>query len=334
MWDAMRTVKPGMASVGGDAIVTELEQLAADLTGKESAFFIPTATNGTVLTFLNQDLRGQQVIMEARCHIFWVEMLHVSELAGAAPRLVRGDKFGAMPLEEVRAVINESAYGHVQRTGLVCLENSHNVCGGTILTPAYTVAMAELAHEYGAKLFLDGVRVFNSAVALGVPVHHLTAPADHAVVSLNKGLGAPLGALLCSDAEFLRGARVWAARTGISAIHKAGIFAAAGLIALRQMVERLAEDHKRARRLGEAIAEIDGLSVDLDTVQTNLIRVETVGLGVSALAYAEAVARRGLAIHVMEPYAFKIALSYAIGDWDVDRAIEALGQAAGELGKE
>jgi threonine aldolase len=333
MWEAMRTVTPGMASDGGDPLVRELEQLAADMTGKEAALFVPTATNATVLAFLNQDVRGQQVIMESRCHIFWVEKLHVSELAGAAPRLVRGDKFGAMPLEDVRALINESAYGHLHQTGLICLENSHNVCGGTALTPEYTTAMAELAHEFGSKLFLDGARVFNSAVSMGVPVDRLTSPADQVVISLNKGLGAPIGSLLCGDAAFIAGTRVWAARLGISAVHKAGLFAAAGLIALRQRVERLADDHKRARRLGEAISEMPGLSVDLETLQTNLIRVETGGLGITSLEYAKAIASLGVAVHVLEPYAFKVALSYGIGDSDVDQAIDALRHTCEEFSR-
>jgi threonine aldolase len=331
MWDAMRTVTPGMASSGQDPLVRELEDLAAHLTGKEAALFLPTATNATALTFLNQDLRGQQVIMEARCHIFWSERLHVSALAGAAPRLVGGDKFGWMDPDVVREVMNESAYGHAQRTGLICLENSHNVCGGTVLSAEQTTAMADLAHEFGARLFLDGVRVFNSAVALGLPVDRLTAPADYVVISLNKGLGAPMGSLLCTDAQFISGVKIWAARMGISAVHKAGLFAAAGLVALRKMVGQLQADHQRARRTAEAISEMDGLSVDLDTVQTNLVRVDTSGLKITALDFAKLVARHGLAVHVLEPHAFKLAFCYDIDDSQTDAAIEVLQRGLSDV---
>lgn len=331
MWDAMKSVVPGMSSSGQDPNVRELEELGARLTGKQAALFVPTATNATVLTFMNHDLRGQQVIMEARCHVFWVERLHVSVLAGAVPRLIRGNKFGWMDPSEVRQVMDETAYGHSQKTGLICLENSHNLCGGTVLTAEHTVTMADLAHKHGAKLYIDAVRVFNSAVALGVPVAKLTAPADYVVISLNKGLGAPMGALLCADSQFIAGVREWAARMGISAVHKSGIFAAAGLIGLTKMVARLGEDHRRARRMAETIARMDGLSVDLETVQTNLIRVNTSGLGIRAIDFAAQVAKYGLAIHAFEPFAFKMALCFDIDDAAADAALEILQKALSSL---
>jgi threonine aldolase len=321
MWEAMMKVTPGMASSGEDPVVHELEDYVAQLTGKEATLFLPTTTNGTVLACMNRDLRGKQVIMEARCHIYWVERLHISHLAGAAPKLIRGDKFGAMDLEAIEGAINETAYGYTPPTGMICLENTHNVYGGTVLTPAYTQAAAKLAHDQGIGLFLDGARVFNSAVALGVPVRALTEPADHVVVSLNKGLGAPLGALLCGTREFIDGARVLAKRTGMVAIHKAGLFAAAGLVGLRTMYAGLADDHRRARRLAEALSEIDGLSIDLETVQTNLVRVSTKATGTSALELAHRVAEHGLAIHVLEPDVFKMALCYDVDDAQIDEAL-------------
>ena len=321
MWDAMMRVTPGMASSGEDPIVRELEDYVARLTGKEAALFLPTTTNGTVLACLNRDLRGKQVIMEARCHVYWVERLHISHLAGAAPKLVRGDRFGAMDLDAIEQAIDETAYGYTPPTGMVCLENTHNVYGGTVLTSEYTESVARLAHERDIALFLDGARVFNAAVALGVPVSALTRHADHVVVSLNKGLGAPLGALLCSSVEFIAGARVLAKRTGMTAIHKAGLFAAAGLVALRTMYDGLADDHRRARRLAQSLSEIGGLQVDLETVQTNLIRVSTEAAGLTALELAHRVAEHGLAIHVLEPHAFKVALCYDVDDAEVDEAL-------------
>lgn len=316
------SVVPGMASAGEDPVVNELEALTASLTGKEAALFLPTTTNGSVLAFMTRDVRGQQVIMEARCHLFWVERLHVSQLSGAAPRLIRGDKFGAIDLDEVEAVINETAYGYRPTTGMICLENTHNVCGGTFLTADYTRRAADLAHRYGADLFLDGARVFNAAAAQGVPVRELTAPADHVVVSLNKGLGAPMGGVLCSHASFIEGARLLAKRLGLLAVHKAGLFAAAGIVALTQMMEGLAEDHRRARRLAAALSEMDGLTIDMETVQTNLVRVGTERLGMTAHELAQRVAAYGLAVHVLEPYTFKLALCYEIQDAQVDQAID------------
>jgi len=327
MWEAMMKVTPGMASSGEDPVVRELEDYVAELTGKEAAMFLPTTTNGTVLACMTRDLRGKQVIMEARCHIYWVERLHISHLAGAAPKLIRGDKFGAMDLQAIEDAINETAYGYTPPTGMICLENTHNVYGGTVLTPAYTEAVAKLAHDQGIDLFLDGARVFNSAVALDVPVRALTAPADHVVLSLNKGLGAPLGGMLCGSRGFIDGAKVLAKRTGMIAIHKAGLFAAAGLVGLRTMYTGLADDHRRARRLAEGLSEIDGLAIDMETVQTNLVRVSTQETGVSALELAHRVAEHGLAIHVLEPEVFKMALCYDVDDSQVDEALDIFAKA-------
>lgn len=321
MWEAMMAVNPGMALAGEDKVLNELQAYAAELTGKEEAIFLPTTTNGMVLAHMNRDLRGKQVIMEASCHIFWSEDLHVSHLSGAMPRLIQGDKFGAMDFDEVEDVITSSRYGHTVPVGMIDLENTHNVYGGTVLTPEYTERMAELAHRHGADLFLDGARVATAAVAQGVPIRALTEPADHIAISLSKDLGAPLGAVLCSSAEFMQGVKKLAKRTGMMAIHKAGIFAAAGLIALTKMVDRLPEDHRRARRLAEAIHEIGGLTVDLETVQTNLCRVSTEQLGMSAIEVGKRLADHGLAVHVMEPNVFKLGVCYAIDDDVIDTAI-------------
>ena len=189
MWEAMMAVNPGMAIAGEDKVLNELEAYAAELTGKEAAMFLPTTTNGMVLAHMNRDLRGKQVIMEASCHIFWVEDLHVSDLSGAMPRLIRGDKFGAMDCDEVEEVIASSCYGHTVPVGMIDLENTHNVYGGTVLTPEYTEQMAELAHRNGADLFLDGARVATAAVAQGVPIRALTEPADHIAIIAQQGFG-------------------------------------------------------------------------------------------------------------------------------------------------
>ena len=331
MWEAMMKVNPGMAIAGEDKVLNEFHALAAELTGKEAAMFLPTTTNGIVLAHMNSNLRGKQVIMEASCHIFWVEGLHVSHLSDAMPRLIRGDKFGAMNFDEVESVIAESCYGHTVPIGMIDLENTHNVYGGTVLTPEYTERMAELAHRHGAYLFLDGARVATAAVAQGVPISALTGPADHVAISLSKDLGAPLGAVLCGSAKFIEEVRLIAKRTGMIAIHKAGIFAAAGIIALTDMVDRLPEDHRRTRRLAEALSKIDGLTVDLETVQTNLCRVSTEALGMPALEVAQRVAEHGLAVHVMEPYVFKLGVCYAVNDTMIDQSIEILTKVIGGI---
>jgi threonine aldolase len=331
MWEAMMRVRPGMASSGEDPTVRALEERMAELTGHEAALFLPTTTNCTVAAFLASDLPGKVMILESRSHIYWMERLHVSQLSGATPRLVQGDKFGVMSLATVEGVLTESAYGQRHAPGYFCLENSHNVCGGTVLSPEYTAAAGELVRRYGGKLFLDGARVFNSAAALDVELRALTAPADAMVTSLNKGLGAPLGGLLCGTLELIDKARDVARRTGMLAVHRAGIFAAAALVAIDEMAGRLGDDHRRARLLAEELDRIDGLAVDLETVQTNLVRVSTEQSGVRAMEVAQKAAAHGLAVHVLEAQVFKLAVCYAIDDAQLERAITILSEVMDEL---
>ncbi|HKP16956.1 MAG TPA: GntG family PLP-dependent aldolase [Gaiellaceae bacterium] len=322
MWEAMQSVSIGMADFGEDAAVNELEALGAELTGHEAAFLVPTVTSGTVLSLLSGAPRGTVVLMEERCHLYWVEELHVSYICGATPRLVRGDKFGAISIEALEEAFAHQYYGHPSRISLVALENTHNICGGTLLTPGYMDEVSAFCRDRGARLYVDGARIFNAAVALGVPASELTRQADFVVVGLNKGLGAPFGSLLCGSAEFVAEARVNCRRLGSMGMHKAGIYAAACLVGLRTMVDRLADDQRRARELAEAVAQVPGLAVDLETVQTNLVRVDVTEPGVTAQDVALGLGERGIAVHSFERTAFKFALHFEIDDDDVARAIE------------
>ncbi len=323
MWEAMRATPIGMADFGEDPTVRELEELGAELLGHEASMLVPTVTIGTVLSMMSGATTGTAVLMEERCHMYWVEQLHVSALAGAAPRLLRGDKFGAVALEQIEAVITERYYGHAVPVSVMCLENTHNICGGTVLTPEYTRAVSDLCHGQGIKVYLDGARLFNAAVAQEVPIDHLAAPADYVVVGLNKALGAPFGSLLAGSTEFIEEAKLLCRRIGAMGMHKAGLYAAACLVALRKMVDRLAEDHQRARRMAEEIETIPGLTVDLETVQTNLVRVETEPR-LTSHEVAISLVEYGVAIHEFEPNAFKLALHFEIGDEEVEYALQAI----------
>jgi threonine aldolase len=331
MWEAMQRASAslGIASLGQDQTVAELNTMAAELTGHEAALFLPTTTSCMTLAWQALGIAGKRVIMEARSHHYWAENLHISANAGATPVLIRGDKFGAMPLGEIEDEIGRYCGGSVS-TALVSLENAHSLCGGTCLTPEYTRRAAELAHDYGCELSIDGARIFNSAVAQDVPVRHLAEPADFVAFSLGKGLAAPMGAMLCGRSDLIRQVEILARRSGASTIHKAGIMAAAGLVALQSMVPRLADDHSRARRLAVALGDVDGLAIDLETVQTNFVRVETDHSGITASELAEQAGRRGLAVHVVEPYAFKMVTAYTTSDEEIDEAIEIMTVAAAE----
>ena len=323
MWSAMQSAKLGMADVGEDPQVRELEALAADLSGQEAAILVPTTTVGNVLAILGYAPRGSIVLMEDRCHIHWVEQGHVSAFAGATTQLIHGDKFGAIALGDIEAALTRKYFGRRQPVSMLCLENTHNICGGTILTAAYMAEVVDLCHRYGVTVFVDGARLFNAAVGSGVSLRELASPADAVVIGLSKGLAVPFGSLLCGTREFVDQAKVNYRRIGALSMHRAGIYAAAGLVALRTMVERLAEDHARARRLAEAVRDMDGLRVDLETVQTNLVRVETDESGYSAVEFASALAAEGIAVHAFEEQAFKFAVHVDIDDADIDATIDA-----------
>jgi len=332
MWQAMRNAPIAMADFGEDASVLELEARGASLTGHEASLLVPTVTAGTVLSMMEGAPTGTVVLVESRSHIHWVEQMHISAICGASPRLVQGDKFGAIPLDALEFAVAEEYYGHRQPVSLLCLENTHNICGGTILTPAYIAETADWCRRHDISLFLDGARLFNAAVALGVDLEELASPVDYVVVALNKGLGAPFGALLCGSRDFIANSRARARRLGFASIHKAGIYAAAGLVALETMVERLNDDHARAGRLAAQVALVPGLSIDFDTVQTNLVRVEiSPELQISSGQLAESMKSRGLKVHAFEPMAFKYATHFEITDADITRAAEITRDVIGQL---
>jgi threonine aldolase len=331
MWEAMQTTQIGMADFGEDPAVNELEALGAELTGHEASMLVPTVTVGTILSLLAGAPRGTVVLMEERCHLYWVEELHVSYICGATARLVKGDKFGAISLDALERAMAKQFYGHPSRVAMLCLENTHNICGGTVLTAEYMHAVSAFCHAHNVTLYVDGARALNAAVALGIPLKHLTAPADYVVVGLNKGLGAPFGSLLCGSKQFIADARVNCRRLGSMGMHKAGIYAAACLVGLRTMVERLAEDQRRARILAEGIAGISGLKVDLETVQTNLVRVDLTHPGLTSYEVAVGLAERGVAIHAFEREAFKFALHYEIRDHHLSRVVDATTEVMEDL---
>lgn len=331
MWEAMQETKIGMADFGEDPTVRELESFGAELFGHEAALLVPTVTVGTVLSMMNGASRGSTVIVEERAHILWVEELHISALCGAAPLLIRGDKFGAIPIEAIEEALDRQHYGHKLPTSLVCIENTHNICGGTMLTPGYTSTLVEFCHSKGLKVYLDGARLMNAAVSQNVAVDELSSQVDYVVIGLNKGLAAPYGALLCGKADFIEGAKADFRRIGSMGMHKAGYYAAAALVGLRKMVNRLNEDHARAQRLAKGLAAIDGLDVDLETVQTNLVRCETASSGIPASDIAYSLVELGIAVHPFEAYAFKCATHLEISDEDVEDIISSIEKVMGDL---
>jgi threonine aldolase len=229
-----------------------------------------------------------------------------------------------MDPKDVEIAITEYRFNHLPGTDLVCLENTHNMAGGVVLTLKQTEELCEVAHRHGAKVFIDGARIFHAAVALGVKPKDLVAPADSVMFSLIKGLSAPGGALLCGSAEFIEKAHVSLSRLGGHAFHRAGILAAAGIVALEKMVDRLGEDQRRAKAFAKALAQIKGVGIDLASVQTNIVMADISASGLSSHEFLNRLLEREVRAHRFIPKMIRFTFHRQITDEDVKKAVEAV----------
>lgn len=292
---AMAEAEVGDDVFAEDPTVRRLEERAAELTGKGGALFVPTGTMGNQIALHLLAPRGSEVLLGDGCHIFNWELGAMAALSGALPRPV-SDEGGAPDVSDLRAARRGGAY-YVTRTSLLCLENTHNMRGGAATAPARTAELVAVAREAGLPVHLDGARIWNASVALGVPVSELCRDVDTVMVCLSKGLGAPVGSLLCGPAELMDEARVVRKRFG-GGMRQSGVLAAAGLVALDSMIERLAEDHEGARRLARAAEEGPGLEPLPVGIPTNIVMLRTVepGRAPELVALLESAGVRALAV--------------------------------------
>ena len=311
-----------------DPTVRRLEELAAAMLGKEAGLLVTSGTQGNLAAMLAQAGRGDEVILGNRSHIHIFEQGGIAALGGIHPRPVPNQPDGTLRLEDIRAVIRPENI-HFPRSRVVALENTHNLCHGSPLSVAYTQAVADLARAHNLRLHVDGARIFNAAIALGVPARALAAPADSLMFSLSKGLAAPIGSVLVGDRDFIEEARRARKVLG-GGMRQAGVIAAAGIVALTQMVDRLAEDHARARRLAEALANIPGLHVDLDRVRTNIFYVE-LDAPYDAGAFRQALEAHRVRVLALDSRTIRVVTHYHITDEDVDRAIPAFQAALQQI---
>jgi threonine aldolase len=280
---AMAEAEVGDDVYGEDPTVNRLQERAAEMLGKEAALFVPTGSMGNQIAVKLHTRPGEEVVIEERGHIYNYEMAAMSAVSGALARPVRSaDGSGLLSWEEVRAAVhaNDAPY-YVARTGLVAIENSHNLAGGSVMTVSRTAEICDGAHALGLPVHLDGARIFNAAEALGVTVAALARPADSVMFCLSKGLGAPVGSLLLGTRAFIDEARRWRKLLG-GGMRQAGVLAAAGLVALEETPPRLKEDHANARRLAEGVAELPGVKIDPERVRTNIVIFDVSGTGLAA----------------------------------------------------
>ena len=266
---AMADAEVGDDVYGEDPMLNRLEAMAAERLGKEAAVFVASGTMGNLVSMLTHGQRGDEIILGDKAHIFRSEAGGASALGGIAYHTLPNDDRGMLDPEEVEAAIQPNNL-HSPRTAVIALENTHNACGGAVLSPEDTAAIADVAHRHEIPLHIDGARIFNAAVYLETPVSELVKDADSVTFCLSKGLSVPLGSIICGSSEYIEGARRWRKVVGGS-MRQVGIIAAAGIVALESMVDRMAEDHANARKLAAGLQGIPGISIDPDSLPTNLV---------------------------------------------------------------
>ena len=270
MREAMAAAAVGDDVFGEDPTVRELEGAAADITGKEAALYVSSGTMANLVAVLAQTRPGDELLLGERNHIVRAEAGGVSRLGGVLATTLPNERDGGVDPERVAAAVRPPDL-HQPRTRMLALENTHNFCGGSVLSLERTEQLADAAREAGLRVHLDGARIFNAAMALGTSAAALAAPVDSVCFCLSKGLGAPVGSLVCGDADFVAEARRARKLVG-GGMRQAGVIAAAGLVALDQMIDRLADDHANARRLAAGLAEL-GFGIRPDSVETNIVVV-------------------------------------------------------------
>ncbi len=321
MREAMARARVGDDVYGEDPTVRELEALAAERMGKEAALFCPSGTMANLVAILTHTQRGDEVLCEATAHIYEYESGGLSVLAGTVPRLIPGERGWISPQALEAALRTESL--HFAPPRLLCLENTHNRAGGVAIPPDRIAATAEAAHRAGLRVHLDGARIFNAAVALNVPARVLAAPADSVMFSLSKGLSAPVGSVLCGPKAFIERARRWRQALG-GGMRQAGVLAAAGIVALQEMVDRLAEDHRRARDLAMGLRDVPGLRVNPEEVETNIVLVEVER---DAPGLVARLAEHGVLALALSPREIRLVTHRHITDEDVAYAVDVFRRA-------
>ncbi|HVF57135.1 MAG TPA: GntG family PLP-dependent aldolase [Pyrinomonadaceae bacterium] len=279
---AMAEAEVGDDVYGEDPTINRLQERAAEIFERDAALFVPTGSMGNLIAVKLHTRPGMEVVIEERGHIYNYEMASMSAVAGTIPRPVRsGDGTGVLSWQDIEGGLHTSGTYYVAPTGLVALENSHNLAGGTVTPRARTEEICERAHALKLPVHLDGARIFNAAAALDESVAALSRPVDSVMFCLSKALGAPVGSMLLGSHDFIKEARVWRKMLG-GGMRQAGVLAAAGLVALEETPPRLAEDHANARRLAEGLAELPGVRIDPESVQTNIVLFDVSETGVPA----------------------------------------------------
>ncbi|MBW8012223.1 MAG: low-specificity L-threonine aldolase [Chloroflexi bacterium] len=326
MRDAMANAVVGDDVYGEDKTVNQLQEMAAEITGKQAGLYVPSGTMGNLAAILAHCNRGDEIILGNQAHTYLNEAGGIAALGGVHSFAIPNQADGTLDLDNIIDAIRDSSDAHHPITRLITLENTHNGCGGVPLSEAYTQAVGELAKKHGLKVHLDGARLFNAAVALGVEPRALTEPLDSVTFCLSKALCAPVGSVICGSKEFIARAHRIRKQLG-GGMRQAGIVAAAGIVALEQMVEQLAEDHRRAKELIIGLAKIPGILVDPEGQHTNMVYFElNPEVQISTETFVVELARRGLKIGEVGKRRFRLVTHHWFSDEDLATALQLIGE--------
>ena len=326
MREAMSRADVGDDVYGEDPTVNRLQEIAAGMMGKEAGLFVASGTMGNLASILTHCGRGDEVILGNKAHTFLFEAGGISALGGVHSCQLQNRPDGSLLIDDIKAAIRPDD-PHDPVTRLICLENTHNRCGGTYQTPEYMRLVGELAHAQGLSTHLDGARVFNAAIAQGIEIKEITEPMDTVTFCLSKGLCAPVGSVLCGSSAFIKKAHRLRKMLG-GGMRQAGILAAAGIVALETMVERLVEDHIRAKKLADALRQIPGLLLQPGNPATNMVFLS---LADSILYSTEEIRKRlydqGVLVGITGERQFRLVLHYWIDDGGVMDTVAAFQSA-------
>ncbi|HEX8176755.1 MAG TPA: GntG family PLP-dependent aldolase [Pyrinomonadaceae bacterium] len=320
---AMMDAEVGDDVYGEDPTVNRLQERAAEIFDKEAALFVPTGSMGNQIAVKLHTRPGTEVIIEERGHIYNFEMAAMSAVSGALARPVKsGDGSGILAWEDIEGALHTASAYYVAPTGMLALENSHNLAGGTLMTAERTEEICERAHSLKIPVHLDGARIFNASCALESPVAELARPVDSVMFCLSKALGAPVGSMLLGTRAFIDEARCWRKLLG-GGMRQAGVLAAAGLVALEETPQRLPEDHENAKRLALGLAELPGVAIDPERVVTNIVLFDISETGKTADEICERLKASGVLASGFGS-SIRMVTHYDVSSEDIDKALRAI----------
>ncbi len=327
MREAIARAELGDDVYGEDPTVNQLERIAASMMGKEAAMLVPSGTMGNLTAMLTHCARGTKAFLGSQAHSYVYEAGGAAALGGVVMTPIQNNAGGELDLDELRDELERPPDAHFAPPALVALENTHNLCAGAAVELSHTAAVSELAHSHSLPVHLDGARIFNAALALETSAEKIASFADSVSFCLSKGLACPIGSLLCGSAEFIARARRIRKALG-GGMRQAGIIAAAGIVALNTMIDRLAEDHLNARALAEGLSLIAGVEVRPVKRRTNMVVFDIDGDPEAASTFAASLKERGVLVGARGPTAFRAVTHYGISRDDVNRAVAAASEAA------